>query len=122
MIVMGTSGMKVYRKYLRLKVVDAIDRGMVRQGVAHAREALGETIPDALSHQSSWRTKRDGFHTTVTNHRIHTHGDRCKGVISRRWADPRRSGVATGQLTILRSRERILNRAAAIHSAATPSI
>jgi hypothetical protein len=45
-----------------------------------------------------------------------------KGVISRRWADPRRSGVTTGQLTILRSRERILNRAAAIHAAATPSL
>src|SRR5215208_4616705 len=45
-----------------------------------------------------------------------------KGVISSRWADPRRSGVTTGQLTILRSRERILNRAAAIHSAATPSL
>jgi hypothetical protein len=48
--------MKVYWKDLRLKVVDAIDRGMARQGVAHTREALGETNPDALSHQSSWRT------------------------------------------------------------------
>jgi hypothetical protein len=39
-------------------VVDAIDRGMPCQGVAHTREALEEAvpIPDALSHQSSWRT------------------------------------------------------------------
>jgi hypothetical protein len=34
----------------------AIDRGIARQGVAHTREALGETNPDALSHQSSWST------------------------------------------------------------------
>jgi hypothetical protein len=72
--------MKVCWKDLRLKVVDAVDRGMARQGVAPTREALGETNPDALSHQSSWRTKRDGFHTTATNHRINTNGDRCKRV------------------------------------------
>ena len=41
--------MKVYWKDLRLKLVDAVDRGMARQGVAHTREALGETIPDAPS-------------------------------------------------------------------------
>jgi hypothetical protein len=41
--------MKVYSKDLRLKLVDAVDRGMARQGVAHTREALGEAIPDALS-------------------------------------------------------------------------
>ena len=50
--------MKVYWMDLRLKVVDAFDRGLARQGVAHTREALEEAIPipDGLSHQSSWRT------------------------------------------------------------------
>jgi hypothetical protein len=37
--------MKVYWKDLRLKVVDAVDRGMARQGVAHTREALEGAIP-----------------------------------------------------------------------------
>jgi len=37
--------MKVYWKDFRLKVVDAIDRGMARQGVAYTREALEEAIP-----------------------------------------------------------------------------
>jgi hypothetical protein len=37
--------MKVYWMDLRLKVVDAFDRGMARQGVAHTREALEEAIP-----------------------------------------------------------------------------
>ncbi|HET7272382.1 MAG TPA: aquaporin, partial [Rubrobacter sp.] len=32
-----------------LKVLDAVDRGMARKGVAHTREALDEAIPDALS-------------------------------------------------------------------------
>jgi len=41
--------MKVYSKDLRLKLVDAVDRGIACQGVAHTREALGEAIPDALS-------------------------------------------------------------------------
>jgi hypothetical protein len=45
--------MKVYWKDLRLELVDAVDRGMARQGVPYTREALGEAIPDALSHQSS---------------------------------------------------------------------
>jgi hypothetical protein len=36
-------------KDLRLKLVDAVDRGMARQEVAHTREALEEAIPDALS-------------------------------------------------------------------------
>ena len=35
-------------KDLRLKLVDAVDRGMARQEVAHTREALEEAIPDAL--------------------------------------------------------------------------
>jgi hypothetical protein len=48
--------MKAYSKDPRLKVSDAVDRGMVRQGVAHTREALEEAIPDALSEQSSWST------------------------------------------------------------------
>ena len=39
----------MYSKDLRLKLVDAVDRGMACQGVAHNREALGEAIPDALS-------------------------------------------------------------------------
>jgi hypothetical protein len=30
-------------------VVEAVDRGMGRQEVAHTREALEEAIPDALS-------------------------------------------------------------------------
>ena len=41
--------MKVSWKDLRLKLVDAVDRGMARQEVAHTREALEEAIPDALS-------------------------------------------------------------------------
>jgi hypothetical protein len=36
-------------KDLRLKLVDAVDRGMARQELAHTREALEEAIPDALS-------------------------------------------------------------------------
>jgi hypothetical protein len=70
--------MKVYWKDLRLEVVDAVDRGMARQEVAHNREALEEAIPEALSHQSSWRTKRDGFRAAATNHTINTHEDRCQ--------------------------------------------
>jgi hypothetical protein len=42
--------MKAYSNDLRLKVSDAVDRGMARQRVAHTREALEEAIPDALSH------------------------------------------------------------------------
>ena len=45
--------MKAYSNDLRLKVLDAVDRRMASQGVAHTRWALGEAIPDALSHQSS---------------------------------------------------------------------
>ena len=41
--------MKAYSKNLRLKVLDAIDRGMARQEVAHTCEALDEAMPDALS-------------------------------------------------------------------------
>ena len=41
--------MKAYSKDLRLKVVDAVDRRMPRQGVPYTREALGEAVPDALS-------------------------------------------------------------------------
>jgi len=41
--------MKAAWKDLRLKLVDAVDRGMARQEVAHTREALEEAIPDALS-------------------------------------------------------------------------
>jgi len=41
--------MKAYWKDLRLKLVDAIDRGMPCLGVAPTREALEEAIPDALS-------------------------------------------------------------------------
>ena len=37
--------MKAYWKDLRLKLVDAVDHGMARQGVAHTREALEEPIP-----------------------------------------------------------------------------
>src|SRR5215207_5484152 len=40
--------MKASWKDLRLKLVDAVDRGMARQEVAHIREALEEAIPDAL--------------------------------------------------------------------------
>jgi hypothetical protein len=40
--------MKASWKDLRLKLVDAVDRGMARQEVAHTREALEEAIPDAL--------------------------------------------------------------------------
>ena len=48
--------MKVYWKDLGLKLVDAVDHGMARQGVTYSREALGEAIPDGLSHKSSWST------------------------------------------------------------------
>jgi hypothetical protein len=41
--------MKASWKDLRLKLVDAVYRGMARQEVAHTREALEEAIPDALS-------------------------------------------------------------------------
>ena len=41
--------MKAYSNDLRLKLVDAVDRGMARQVVAYTREALEEAIPDALS-------------------------------------------------------------------------
>ena len=41
--------MKVYWKKLRLKVVDAVDRGTARQGVAHTREAPEEAIPEGVS-------------------------------------------------------------------------
>ena len=41
--------MKAYSKDLRLKVLDAVDRGMARQEVAHTCEALDEAMPDALS-------------------------------------------------------------------------
>ena len=41
--------MNAYSNNLRLKVSDAVDRGMARQEVAHTREALEEAIPDALS-------------------------------------------------------------------------
>jgi hypothetical protein len=41
--------MKASWKDLRLKLVDAVDRGMARQELAHTREALEEAIPDALS-------------------------------------------------------------------------
>ena len=41
--------MKATWKDLRLKLVDAVDRGMARQEVAHTREALDEAILDALS-------------------------------------------------------------------------
>ena len=41
--------MKASWKDLRLKLVDAVDRGMARQEVVHTREALEEAIPDALS-------------------------------------------------------------------------
>jgi hypothetical protein len=37
--------MKASWKDLRLKLVDAVDRGMARQEVAHTREALEEAIP-----------------------------------------------------------------------------
>jgi hypothetical protein len=41
--------MKAYSNHLRLKVLDAVDRGMPCQGVAPTREVLEEAIPDALS-------------------------------------------------------------------------
>ena len=41
--------MKAYSNDLRLKVLDAVDRRMARQVVAHTRWALGEAIPDTLS-------------------------------------------------------------------------
>jgi hypothetical protein len=41
--------MKAYSNDPRLKVLDAVDRGMARQEVAHTHEALDETIPDAVS-------------------------------------------------------------------------
>ena len=37
--------MKASWKDLRRKLVDAVDRGMARQEVAHNREALEEAIP-----------------------------------------------------------------------------
>ncbi len=40
--------MKAYSNDLRLKLVDAVDRGMARQVVAYTRGALEEAIPDAL--------------------------------------------------------------------------
>jgi hypothetical protein len=40
--------MKAYWKDLRLKLADAIDRGMARQEVAHTREALDAAILYAL--------------------------------------------------------------------------
>ena len=40
--------MKASWKDLRLKLVDAVDRGMARQEVAHTREALEEATPNAL--------------------------------------------------------------------------
>jgi hypothetical protein len=40
--------MKASWKDLRLKLVDAVDRGMARQEVAHTREGLEEAFPDAL--------------------------------------------------------------------------
>ena len=41
--------MKAYSNDLRQKVLDAVDRRMARQGVAHTHEALDETMLDALS-------------------------------------------------------------------------
>lgn len=49
MIFMETFRHEASWKDLRLKLVDAVDRGMARQEVAHTREALEEAIPDALS-------------------------------------------------------------------------
>ena len=49
MIFMEPSRHEASWKDLRLKLVDAVDRGMARQEVAHTREALEEAIPDALS-------------------------------------------------------------------------
>jgi hypothetical protein len=40
--------MKATWKDLRLKLVDAVDRGMDRQEVAHTREALEEAILEVL--------------------------------------------------------------------------
>ena len=44
--------MKAYSNDLRLKVLDAVDRRMARQEVAHTREALEEAVPRMRSHQS----------------------------------------------------------------------
>jgi hypothetical protein len=49
LIFLETFRVKAYRKDLRLKVSDAVDRRMAFQKVAYTREALDETIPDALS-------------------------------------------------------------------------
>ena len=49
MIFMETFRHEASWKDLRLKLVDAVDRGMARQELAHTREALEEAIPDALS-------------------------------------------------------------------------
>ena len=45
--------MKAYSNNLRLKLVDAVDRGMASKEVARTREALDESIPDTLSHKIS---------------------------------------------------------------------
>jgi hypothetical protein len=45
--------MNAYSNNLRLKMSDAVDRGMARKEVAHTREALDESIPDTLFHQIS---------------------------------------------------------------------
>src|SRR5215212_10860723 len=50
--------MKVYWKKLRLKVVDAVDRGTARQGVAHTREAPEKGHPGgALISQAEVRSR-----------------------------------------------------------------
>ena len=41
--------MTAYSKDPRLKVLDAVDRRMARQGVGDTREVLDEAILDALS-------------------------------------------------------------------------
>jgi hypothetical protein len=41
--------MKAYSNDLRLKVLDAVDRRMDRQGVAPTHETLDEIMPDAPS-------------------------------------------------------------------------
>jgi len=45
--------MKAYSNNLRLKMSDAVDRGMASKEVARTREALEEAIPDTLSHNIS---------------------------------------------------------------------
>jgi hypothetical protein len=49
LIFIETFLVKAYSNDLRLKVSDAVDRRMAFQKVAYTREALDETIPDALS-------------------------------------------------------------------------